>query len=70
MVVPSLRHLAGTKLGGTTGPPPATGGRSRSQLISTYAPLLRGHITKKVARPMLKKIDNDNPRTNLMNSEQ
>ena len=34
MVVPSLRHLAGTKLGGTTGPPPATGGRSRSQLIS------------------------------------
>ena len=35
MVVPSLRHLTGTKLGGTTGPPPATGGRSRSQLFST-----------------------------------
>ena len=35
MVGSSLRHLAGTKLGGTTGPPPATGGRSRSQLIST-----------------------------------
>ena len=36
MLVPSLRHLAGTKLGGTTGPPPATGGRSRSQLFSRF----------------------------------
>ena len=36
VVVSSLRHLAGTKLGGTTGPPPATGGRSRSQLISMF----------------------------------
>ena len=35
VVVSSLHHLAGTKLGGTTGPPPATGGRSCSQLFST-----------------------------------
>ena len=38
LLVSSLRHLAGATLGGATGPPLATGGRSRSQLISTPRP--------------------------------